>query len=171
MAAIEYTITYPDALHSLDPSIRFNTLDDSGTYESIVMEDGHILPPKDDLDVWIHKLRESFMEDLIKAERDVRKGRGVKVGSKWFHTDDTSRIQQLGLVLMGANIPPNLMWKTMDKSFVLMTQTLASQIFAAVAQLDSQIFGVAEQHIAAMRLESNPLEYNYSGGWPLAFGE
>lgn len=109
--------------------------------------------------------------DAIKAERDRRKAGGVKVGAKWFHSDDGSRIQQMGLVIMGASIPANLQWKTMDGTFITMTQTLASQVFQAVAASDQAIFTAAETHKAAMEASADPASYDYSGGWPKIYGE
>ena len=111
----------------------------------------------------------------IKAERDRRKidgGYKVTVGGvdKWFHSDAFSRNQQLGLVLLGASIPPGLQWKTMDGSFVAMTQSLASQVFAAAAAQDMATFTAAETHKAAMEASSDPASYNFSGGWPAIFG-
>lgn len=107
----------------------------------------------------------------IKSERDRRKAGGVKVGDKWFHSDDGSRIQQMGLVMIGASIPANLQWKTMDGTFITMTQTLASQVFQAVAASDQAIFGVAEAHRVAMEASADPAAYDYLTGWPAIFGE
>lgn len=109
--------------------------------------------------------------DAIKTERDRRKAGGVKVGVKWFHSDDASRIQQVGLVMMGASIPANTQWKTMDGSFVTMTQTLAGQIFQASAANDMAIFAATEAHKAAMEASADPASYDFSTGWPKAFGE
>lgn len=109
--------------------------------------------------------------NAIKAERDRRKAGGVKVGAKWFHSDDGSRIQQMGLVMMGASIPANLQWKTIDGTFITMTQTLASQVFQAVAASDRAIFAVAETHRATMEASADPASYDYSGGWPKIYGE
>lgn len=105
----------------------------------------------------------------IKAERDRRKDGGVLVSGKWFHTDPDSRIQQLGLVLMGAGVPA-VQWKTMDGSFMPMSQALASGIFQAVAALDMALFVNAETHKAAMAASGNPAAYNFSAGWPEAYG-
>lgn len=107
----------------------------------------------------------------IKAERDRRKAGGVKVGAKWFHSDDASRIQQMGLVIMGANLPANLQWKTMDGSFITMTQTLAQQVFTAQASSDQTIFAAAETHRVAVEASADPATYDYSTGWPKIFGE
>lgn len=106
----------------------------------------------------------------IKAERDRRiQSGGYKVGTKWFHSDQKSRSQQLGLVLLGANIPAGLQWKTMDGSFVTMTATLAQQILAAGAASDQAIFAAAETHKAAMEASADPSAYDFSGGWPATF--
>lgn len=118
-------------------------------------------PPPTADDIW----------QRIKAERDRRKAGGVKVGAKWFHSDDGSRIQQMGLVMMGASIPANLQWKTMDGSFITMTQALASQVVQTVAASDQAIFTVAEQHKAAMEASADPASYDYSGDWPKIYGE
>lgn len=107
----------------------------------------------------------------IKNVRDYRKSSGVKVGDYWFHSDSESRIQQLGLVIMGANIPPNLMWKTLSGIFVVMTLTLAQQIFSATSSSDVAIFTIAEQHREALLASADPLNYDYTTGWPPMFGE
>lgn len=110
--------------------------------------------------------------NAIKAERDRRiQNGGYKVGPKWFHSDTFSRTQQMGLVMLGANMPAQIQWKTLDGSFVTMTPTLAGQIFAAGAASDIALFAVAEAHRAAMEAALDPGSYDFSTGWPLAFGE
>lgn len=108
--------------------------------------------------------------ERIKNERDRRKYLGVKVGAHWFHSDDSSRIQQLGLVMMGASIPPELQWKTLTLSgppvFVAMTQALAGGIFQATAASDAALFEAAELHRIAMEASDTPEGYDFSGGWP-----
>ena len=156
-------IQIPDALYREEMAKQGVALPPAGEYGV-----GMIFLPKE------HASRmacEQEMERAIKAERDRRKAGGVKVGSKWFHSDDGSRIQQMGLVMMGAGIPANLQWKTMDGSFITMTQTLASQVFQAVAASDQAIFTVAEQHKATMEASADPASYDYSGGWPKIYGE
>lgn len=113
--------------------------------------------------------------DAIKTERDRRKAGGVKVKvgttNKWFHSDDASRIQQMGLVMMGASIPAGLQWKTMDGTFVAMDQTIAGNVFAAVAASDQAFFTAAETHRVAMEASADPASYDYSTGWPKIYGE
>lgn len=105
----------------------------------------------------------------IKAHRDAVKTQGVQVGGNWFHSDDSSRIQQLGLVMLGANLPAGVLWKTMSGSFVTMTPTLAGQIFQATAARDMAVFAVAEQHRAGLYAAPDPSGYNWQIGWPASY--
>ena len=108
--------------------------------------------------------------EAIKTERDRRtQSGGYQAAGKWFHSDTFSRTQQMGLVMMGAGIPGGLQWKTMDGSFVTMTQTLAGQVFAAAAASDAAIFARAEQIRAAM--DADPAAFDLSAhAWPPVFG-
>lgn len=113
----------------------------------------------------------SAVWERIKAARDRRtQAGGYKVGTKWFHSDTFSRTQQIGLVMLGASIPPGLQWKTMDGSFVEMTPTLAQQVFAAAAAQDTATFAAGEAHKAAMEAAADPAAYDFSAGWPAVFG-
>lgn len=108
------------------------------------------------------------VETEIKAERDRRKDGGTLVSDKWFHSDRDSRIQQLGLVIMGAAVP-SVQWKTMDGTFVTMSQAIAGGIFQATATLDMTLFANAETHIEAAKLLDDPTDYDFSKGWPEHF--
>lgn len=113
--------------------------------------------------------------EAIKTERDRRAAMGVKVGSNWFHSDQKSRTQQLGLVLLGQNIPANLQWKTLTYSpppvFVAMTPALAVSIVQATAASDTSVFTAAEVHRMVMEASANPEQHDYSVGWPTSFEE
>ncbi len=126
--------------------------------------DGEWMPYGEEITKW----------DQIKAERDRRKSGGVMVSvdgvDKWFHSDDASRIQQIALVMFGAAVPP-VQWKTMDGTFVGMTQALANQIFQTAAASDQAIFAKAEEHRIAMEASADPETYDFSTGWPLTYGE
>lgn len=148
------------------PISEFDTAMSRKSGDTLDVIDGHtVVVPAPPVDY------KAFAWHGIKAERDRRKAGGVKVGAKWFHSDDGSRIQQMGLVMMGAAVPANLQWKTMDGSFIAMTQTLASQVFQAVAASDQTIFAAAEMHKAAMEASADPASYDYSSGWPKVYGE
>ena len=133
----------------------------SGAYAE---DDGQ--PPPVDLLVLVPQHWEA-----IKQERDKRiQAGGYQVAGKWFHSDTFSRTQQMGLVMMGDNIPADLRWKTMDGSFVTMTPTLANQIFMAAAQSDTNLFVRAEQ--LRLLMESDPVNFNITEhSWPVMFGD
>lgn len=111
----------------------------------------------------------------IKAKRDeIQDNGGCEVGGKWYHTDTKSKQQQIALVMVGANIPNDLLWKTMDGSFVQMTQQLANQVFAAQVARETAVFTVAETHRAAVNALQTAEDvngYDYSTGWPQTFEE
>jgi hypothetical protein len=104
----------------------------------------------------------SLRWNKLKAYRDdLTKNGGCLVDTKWFHTDTDSKQQQMALTLLGANIPANLQWKTMDGTFVTMTQTLAAQVFAAQIAREQLIFATAE----AKKLNDTPI----TEGWPARY--
>ncbi|WP_168921890.1 DUF4376 domain-containing protein [Polaromonas vacuolata] len=110
----------------------------------------------------------------IKAKRDSLSDNGgykvvVDDVDKWFHSDAKSKTQQLGLVMAGAGIP-SVPWKTMDGSFVTMSQALAGQVFQAAMGQDQALFSAAEQHNTAMLAAADPAAYDFSTGWPATFG-
>ena len=85
--------------------------------------------------------------------------------------DEASRIQYIGLVNIGANFPPDIEWKTMDGSFVNMTLSIAQTLIGTTAISDNAVFSAAEKHKAEMMKLANPLDYDFSAGWPIAFWE
>ena len=98
--------------------------------------------------------------EAIKAIRDRKTQQGgYKVGNDWFHSDTFSRTQQLGLVMLGNNLPAGLQWKTMQGTFVTMTLTLAQQVFSAAATQDTALFAHAEY------LRANQ-DADITQGWP-----
>lgn len=107
----------------------------------------------------------------IKAERDRRQNDGVRVAGKWFHSDPSSRIQQLALTIIGANLPPGVQWKTMDGSFVEMTQALAAQIFSGSVLSDMALFEHGMQLKQQIDASILPEAIDILSGWPQTFGD
>lgn len=140
---------------------------DAAQYASLIAEVGATYVPPEPTPL---ADRQAAAWERIKTERDRRAGLGVKVGQHWFHSDQKSRTQQLGLVLLGANIPADLQWKTLTLTpppvFVPMTQQLAQAIVSATAASDTAIFTAAEAHRAAMEASAAPQDYDFSVGWP-----
>lgn len=170
-ASTNLPLTYVDAIGFGYPTVQVSAIGDGTNYGDLTWAGGDSIPTKAELDSWILNETKAIVWKQIQAERDRRKANGVYVSSNWFHTDDTSRIQFLGLVMMGANMPANIMWKTMSGNFVQMTPTLAVSIFQTIAYQDTVIFAAAEQHKAAMWAAATPATYSYSAGWPTTFGE
>lgn len=130
--------------------------------DSAILAAEKLLKAKED--IWI----------AIRDERDRRvqtNGFKVEVSSgvfKWFHSDVFSRTQQLGLVMAGAAVP-SVAWKTMDGSFVTMSQAIAAAIYASAAATDPAIFTAAEQHKAAAWALEDPTTYTAylnDDNWP-----
>lgn len=110
-----------------------------------------------------------YVWEEIKTFRDSRnQNGGFKVGDLWFHSDTFSRSQYLGLVLLAERdqIPENIQWKTMSGEFVLLTPELALSVFLTATQSDVTTFAAAEAHKAQLDLSEDPLNYDYSSGWP-----
>lgn len=166
-------LSYIEALGTNWPTVQASCAGSGENYEDLVWEAGNAMPSKQDMDTWILANTKTAMWKLIQVERDRRKAGGVLVSAinKWFHSDDGSRIQQLGLVMMGAGLPTGIMWKCMDGSFIEMSPTIAGAIFQSTAAKDTAIFTAAEQHRAYMNASSTPETYSYLTGWPAIFGE
>lgn len=126
---------------------------DIAEYEALIaLVDAGIKPPVPD--------SPTVRWEKIKAKRDdITRNGGCLVDGKLFHTDTDSKQQQMALTMLGASIPANLMWKTMDGSFIAMTQTLAMQLFAAQVQREQIIFAHAEA------INADPLA-DIDAGWP-----
>ena len=104
--------------------------------------------------------------EAIKQKRhdNTRGGVFIKSVGKWFHNDDPSRTQYLALQVL-PSLPPGLMWKTMDNTFVKMTKALLAEI-AMTMLLEEQVnFANAENHRVEMLKADDPLSYDYSTGW------
>ncbi len=123
----------------------------------------YVNEPKD-----LKGIRDRLWEKIKNRRDEVKNNGGCLVQGKWYHTDTDSKQQQIALVIMGANIPANLQWKTLDGSFVTMTQALAGELFAAQVMLEQVIFGVAESKRAAIaNMTIEQLEaYDVLDGFP-----
>lgn len=121
--------------------------------------------------------KEEAWEGIKAYQENIRAG-GVKVGTKWYHTDEKSRLQWLGLARKvdkaraegGVDatrlqmLGQDLHWKTMDGSFIFLTIKHVDDVFDATATLDAMAFAVAEQHRASMLASSAPAQYDHTTG-------
>ncbi len=121
--------------------------------------------------------------EAIKAKREQIKAGGVKVGTKWFHSDIESRVQHLGLkdkardlLAAGGAMTDRLQvggadiqWKTMNGTLIYITAQIAFDIVAAVGVLDALAHQNAEVHKVAMEDSADPAAYDFSTGWPVVY--
>ena len=163
--------SYIEILTQYFPNVGATAVGSAYEYADLLHVNGDPIPPKSELDPYSIKVLQNNKWKEIQQYRDQRKVLGTYVADKWFNSDDFSRIQQLGLVMMGANMPSGIMWKTMDGTFILMSPQLAQQIFFAVASQDMTIFGIAEHHRQMMMASAHPDTYDFSQGWPKVYGE
>ena len=165
--------TYIQALGTGYPEIQVSCQGDGSVYDDLVAENPQLLPSKEELDAWIILRVKENLWDKIQEERERRKFDGVYVEGYWFHNDNSSRIQWLGLVLLGQNMPPNIPWKTMNKVFKTMTPELATNVFVSIALTDLAIFAAAEAHKAAMESSDDPSSYEYMtpSTWPTVYSD
>lgn len=125
---------------------------------------------------WVLSVEKSVLQDEIweqikqKRHTITRGGVYVKSVKKWFHTDDASRTQYLALQIL-PQLPPELIWKTMDNSFVKMDKALITELAMTILQTEQADFANAENHKALMMQADNPLEYDYSKGWTAIYDE
>jgi hypothetical protein len=73
--------------------------------------------------------------------------------------------------MMGSSMPPGIMWKTMSGTYVSLTPTLASEIFAAASAADILLFTTCQTMITIMLVSSTPATFDYLSGWPKGYGE
>lgn len=178
-----FTIQRSILNHDLDALTRYVSLNvRPGAFDGISIYPDYMLfqfhtPPLPEEEAFIQNLTNETALNIIQwkkdaiwrriqTERDRRKSGGVKVGDYWFHSDDSSRIQQLALTMMGQNMPTGITWKTMSGMFVEMTPTLAQQIFVATTSQDLVIFHAAEVHKAQAWAMEDPENYDYMSNWP-----
>lgn len=137
----------------------------SGLADALVPEGAQVLPyappTKTPAQIW----------EEIKAIRDYKTQQGgFPAAGKWFHSDNFSRGQHLGMVIAGPNLP-SIPWKTMDGTFVLTTPALAQQIFASAFAQDGAMFAHAEQLKAQVEAAEDPSSVDIHAGWPATFQE
>lgn len=106
----------------------------------------------------------------VKARRDEVTEDYIIISGNHFHSDTSSRIQQLSLTRMGQaeQIPAGLMWQTKNNGLIELTNETAAQFEAVTMEHDMRLYANAQRHIAALELlddVQSVLDYDYSTGW------
>ena len=110
---------------------------------------------------------EQEVEASIKAVKENKRNSGVYLpddtGTKrWFQTDLQSKVVYLIVV----QTKSSMIWRTMDKENITLSDSLALRILQAVLEKESILDDVEENHINKMKTSSRSDEYNYLVGWP-----
>ncbi len=164
--------TYVQIIAENYPNLGVGAVGDGTEYDTLVVQPPGVLPPKADLDALVKTGTVDRMWQLIQDERDRRtETGGFRVGVNWYHSDATSRMQQIALTVYGNALPAGIQWKTMSGVFVTMTTSLAQQIFRAAVAAEQAVFAAAEAHRVAMAASSAPETYDFGVGWPLTYDE
>jgi hypothetical protein len=117
------------------------------------------------------KAKQNEVWNNIQLMREKISNGGTLVSDKWFHTDNDSLTKYLSLMIAGDNIPPNILWKTMDGSKVLMTSQLIRDIYNAVMIFNTVVFYHAEFLKDQMLIIEDPESFDINAGWPSVFSK
>lgn len=171
--------TIPDEAIEVDDALFFQTINETDGVWSLV--DGEVV--KLPLPAPAPAVVKEQQWEAIKAKREQIKAGGVKVGTKWFHSDIESRVQHLGLkdkardlLAAGGTMADRLQvggsdiqWKTQNGTLIYITAQIAFDIVAAVGVLDALAHQNAEVHKVAMEASAEPAAYDFSTGWPITY--
>ena len=110
--------------------------------------------------------------ERIKQKRhdNLRGGVYVESVGKWFHSTDEAR-QQYTFMRTLPQLPPDLMWKTMDGGFVNLTRPLLDELSLKMLADEQKDFANAERHRALLEQAEQPETYDYSDGWTEIYKE
>ena len=105
-----------------------------------------------------------------KRHENLRGGVYVESAAKWFHSTDEAR-QQYTFMRTLPQLPPDLMWKTMDGGFVKLTRELLDELSLKMLADEQKDFANAERHRALLEQAEQPETYDYSDGWTEIYKE
>lgn len=113
---------------------------------------------------------EKWEEIKQKRHDNLRGGVYVESAGKWFHSTDEAR-QQYTFMRTLPQLPPDLMWKTMDGGFVRLTRPLLDELSLKLITDEQKDFANAERHKRLLEQSAEPWDYDYSGGWTEIYRE
>jgi hypothetical protein len=137
------------------------------------------------IDEYLTTIRAEMWDQIKNIRTNKILEGGVFSDSKWFSTDIVSRSQYLrlknkadllassgapGSTILAAN-NANVLWKTMDGSFVTVTIDLINNLMNALDDREAAIFAHAEIFKSLVDISNNPASININLGWPTSFGE
>lgn len=169
-------IGYLEILAIYYPNVFAKRYGVDDTYEGLVHLGGDPIPPIETLDAKKIEYTKDQVWLKIKALRDYKLNEGgypTSVG--WFHSDPEAQLNYEDLYkkkgLLQYMPVEQRMWKKMGGGFVPMTEAIVDEIFSVKTTQKMSIFAKAVEHDTAMRMSSDPLNYDFTVGWPLTFQE
>lgn len=184
-------INYIEIISKHYPTIGCNIVGDPNIYENINWDNVNDIISKEELDaLFLPTIKHTIWQD-IKAYREYKKFNGVYVSGKWFHNDNESRVQWLGLKDKARDLLANggdentqipirypdeeesedIIWITMDNTGIPVTAGLSFDVVNAVGYNDVLCHKIALIHKYNMYNSETPESYDYKTGWPTVFGE
>ncbi|QCV27172.1 DUF4376 domain-containing protein [Salmonella enterica] len=151
---------------------QVNITELGGLFENVT-----IISPMSKFDRWNGETWQPSITDAkaakiqqIKAHRDEVTADYIVIDDYHFHSDASSRIQQMSLTRMGQaqQIPAGLMWQTKNNGLIELTNDIAAQFETVTMDHDMRLFANAQRHIAAVEALGDieaVLDYDYSSGW------
>ena len=112
--------------------------------------------------------------EKIKEIRTFKMNDGVLIQSigKWFHTDLHSKQQIQALVVANViGLYKTSAWKTLDNTYVQLTPMLLLQVFGAMLENESRLFGIGKLHYESLYTSSDPVNYDPASQWPTTFSD
>lgn len=165
---------------------RIESLD---AYQGVILkwQEVHAGRPEPEVDPEPTKEQwQAILWERIKAERDRRLFEGgILSDGRWFHSDTDSKLMYLrmeqqadAILAAGGSLDDPIMvdgiqqqWKLMDNSFCALTVGIIKQLGVDAEIQVARVFRAAEQHRLAMLESDAPQDYDFTGGWPLAYWE
>ncbi|EOZ9392121.1 DUF4376 domain-containing protein [Enterobacter cancerogenus] len=136
-----------------------------------------VISPSSSFDRWNGESWQPSINDAkqaqiaaIKNQRDKVTNDFIVIEGNHFHSDVSSRIQQITLTKLGqANqLPTGLMWQTKNNGLIDLTNHIAAQFETVTMDHDMRLFANAQRHIAAVEAMNDVqavIDYDYSTGW------
>ena len=112
--------------------------------------------------------------EQIKEIRTFKMNDGVLLQSigKWFHTDLDSKQQIHAMVTANViGLYKTTAWKTLDNTYVQLSPLLLLQVFGAMLENESRLFGIGKLHYESLYTSNDPVNYDPTSQWPTTFSD
>ncbi|QMB01794.1 DUF4376 domain-containing protein [Escherichia fergusonii] len=161
--------SFPDDAVEVDDEVfvEFSTSEAPSGKVRVAGEDN--LPCWADIIIKVEDVKAEIITK-IKALRDLITADYIIIQDNHFHSDTSSRIQQMSLTKMGqaGQVPAGLMWQTKNNGLIPLTNEIAAKFELVTMDHDMRLFATAQRHIAAIEALEDIKEiqdYDYSTGW------